>query len=152
MRLFHREKTEKASMGPSLETILFYCVLAGLLFYMLLAGGAFRTKHVLPYDFPGSVWESEDPQIILHVVDGFQEHANATLVLNDKEIPVIIYMDTYDMRVGIWTRTPSELVLMGTGRFSSDKVTIQVERVENDYDTLYDGELSKIVLRRTDVQ
>ena len=146
---FHREKPEKASMGPSLETILFYCVLAGLLFYMLLAGGAFRTKHVCPYDFPGSVWESDDPQIILHVADGFPEHANATLVLNDKEIPVIIYMDSYNTRVDIDTRTPRELVLIGSGKFRSDRVIITVNEK---YDSLYGGAYEKIILYRTDTQ
>ena len=126
-------------------------VLFALLFYILAAGGAFRwlRKHDCPFNYPGSTWESSDPRIYLQVVDEIPDHAKAFLILDGVERPVRIHMDQYLTRIDINDQSTGELLFIGHGSFSSERVIITVNK---DFDTIYDGEYSTIILYRTDTQ
>ena len=145
--LFRNERFRKV-LGKIILGIAVFAA-AAQVFYILLAGGAFRwiVKHDYPYNHPGSTWESEDPRIYLHVVDKIPSHGEAYLVIDDEEIPLEIQMDPYGTRIDFRHGITTELLLVGRGRFSSERVKI---RINKDFDTLYDGAYSEIILYRTD--
>ena len=146
IRRFLREERKAEVPGRTILGIVIF-VLAAQFIYILLAGGAFRwlVKHDCPYNYPGSVWESEDPRIRLRVVDGIPEHADAYLIVDGEEMPVVILMDDHISDVSVYDSSASELLLTGSQKTTSEKVVI---KVYPEHDRLFNNAYSKIVLHR----
>ena len=150
MRSSSRSEGSGKIPGMAILGVILFVLFAQLI-YVLLAGGAFRElgKHDHPYNHPGSTWESTEPIIHLDVIDRIPSHGKAFLIVDGKEIPVELQMDDYSAWVDIYESSTGKFLLNGTGKFSSDRVLIQVKE---DLDYIYNGKYSVITLYRTDTQ
>ena len=135
-------------LGIILLGLIIFVFLAQII-YGLLAGGAFRwlRQHDCPYNYPGSIWESEDPRIYLQVEDMSPDHAKAYLVADGETVSIIIDMDDRSGWVDIDDAGTKKLLLKGAVKASSDRVIIEVKE---DLDYLFDGDYPVITLYRTD--
>ena len=143
------------SSGRKLSSVIGIIILGLVAFafvaqmiYALLAGGAFRwlRQHDCPYNYPGSIWESEDPRIYLQVEDMSPDHAKAYLVADGETVSIIIDMDDRSGWVDI-DDAGGHLLLKGAVKASSERIII---KVKEDLDYLFDGEYPVITLYRTD--
>ena len=148
MRSLFRNERFRKILGKIILGIVVFAA-AAQVFYILAAGGAFRwiVKLDSPYNYPGSTWESEDPRIFLHVVDGIPEHAEAYLVMDGDKTPIEILMDDNIRDVCIYDSPVTKQLFMGSHKTSSEKVVI---KPYPDHDHLFDGAYSEIILYRTD--
>ena len=150
MRFISRGRKIGRVLGIIILGLVVFAFLAQMI-YVLLAGGAFRwlRPHDSPYNYPGSTWESENPQISLQVVDNIPEHVNAYLLIDGIEKPVILFIDDRNPCVDIYDASVTNLLLKGSVRSTTNRIEITVN---TDMDYLYGGAYSEIVLFRTDTQ
>ena len=64
-----------------------------MVFMFLLSSCPPLVPRSTPYDYPGSVWESEDPHIYLKVVDHDPYNAEAYFTVGEKEYPIVYMTD-----------------------------------------------------------
>lgn len=149
MRSVFRGKRTEITVDTIVRILLGFLLFV-YLGYGMLAGGAFRwiTKHDCPYNYPGSIWESEDPRIYLQVEDMSPDHAKAYLVADGETVSIIIDMDDRSGWVDI-DDAGGHLLLKGAVKASSERIII---KVKEDLDYLFDGEYPVITLYRTDGQ
>ena len=143
--LFRNERFRKV-LGKIILGIAIFAA-AAQVFYILLAGGAFRWigETDCLYNYPGSTWESEDPRVFLHIVDEIPAHAEAYLVLDGEETPIELLMDDMSPSISIIDKARNKAVIDGTCELSSEKAVIKI-----DIDHIFDSAYSEIILYRTD--
>ena len=142
------------------RTKKFIILLAVLLFFLLLGGGFFlRIKYLQkqdtyrgdtsPYQFPGSVWASEDPEIWLYIPDEnvSVQTSDAWLVYNEERIAVDICMDDKASLVMIQIKGENQawkaLIEGEVTKRTLDHVEIRVKT-----DRIFNGKYSTITLSR----
>lgn len=135
----------------------FTCViLAVSLFFLLPVGRGFAAIGMMaktPYDYPGSSWYSEDPQIWLEVSNEMKAEPNcctAKMLDGNQTISVIFIADPLQSKVAIYRDTKSDILysdnLLIEGEMLLSTKEVFSFRVVND--SLYNGQYKTITLNR----
>ena len=103
---------------------------------------------ITPYDFPGSVWKSEEPEIVLEVAkdSSIPSDSKCWMVCNGQQLDVI-FLPGYPSRASFVLQKGEELetqdirLLICDASFSENKVTLKVIQ-----DNLFNGDYETITL------
>ena len=147
-----------ASSSRIRKTILivfFALAVLGIVFFALIFHSWNRVYEnrksvVTPYDYPGSVWKSEDPEIVLEVSteSSSPEDSTCWLVCNGQEFDVIFFPG-YPQRASFELRDAGSAemedirLLVCEAKFSERKVTLKVIK-----DYMFNDEYKTITLDR----
>lgn len=140
-------------LGFGAAALLFLIVLAVLLFIGLRVGvGLGWVKTLGPYDYPGSTWVSESPQITLQVSPEYDsrygpyEAAKAYVTLDGEEIPALILIE--QGKTVIIARKPAKSVDDNLLYGSLRKMTSKEVVIEVTEDNAFSGQYETITLKR----
>lgn len=105
---------------------------------------------VTPYNFPGSVWKSAEPEMVLEVAKDstMPSDSNCYIVCEGKLIDVVFFPGypqraTIEIIEGEHLETQDIRLLMCDASFSENKVTLKIIQ-----DNLFNGEYEFITLER----
>ena len=115
--------------------------------------GCFKSQMKIPYDYPGSVWESKSPYIVLYV-DGNNSYPCGQAYLEiDGELKQIRFcIDSITIRTPIYdyeickeagALIPEALLLDTECHYYEDKIVMKI--IE---DNVYGGEYKEVILER----
>lgn len=108
----------------------------------------------VPFNYPGSKWECEEPYIRLQIPKDVKEIAIAItekngneisffLGMNNRHVDAIRYHDDNNDCIEI---TDSDVLFSGMISYSKDSFTISINKAN---DILFDGEYDSLVFKRT---
>lgn len=104
-----------------------------------------RKNATTPYDYPGSVWKSEDPVIELEVSDDSRDitASDCRIYLEGKAIRVVFSPGFYPQKATFRRPGSSEDLLVCKAKFSETEVILTVTE-----DAVFEGKYEKIILKR----
>ncbi len=126
-------------------------------FLMFMGSVAIHKYYAItPYDFPGSVWESQEPFIHLEVSNPIGNGINGSIIINGKEKKVCLSTtagsDAKLLDSNLYTQSLnngtyySEMVLLRViWNCSENQIVMKIEE-----DNIYDGKYKRIVLDRVE--
>lgn len=128
---------------------------AGLIVFTLLVlcGCAPLFRHMTPYDFPDSTWESTEPYIFFHVVDQDPYNAELYTLVNGEKVNMLFLCDEKTSAAEFWDPNSREYTSNGSGLTNCyllveckvDEKKIEIRILE---DNLFNDEYKLITLYR----
>lgn len=105
---------------------------------------------ITPYNYPGSVWKSEEPEMVLEVAkdSSIPSDSKCYIVCEGKQLDVVFspgypQRATVELREGEEPETQDLRLLICDASFSENKVTLKVVQ-----DNLFNGDYETITLER----
>lgn len=143
----------------SISRILKSTVLAIFFLTVFLLSGCLKNPMKCPYDYPGSVWESDSPYIVLYINENgvFDEESpdpNGQAFLKiDGELKQVLFcaepiticapIYDYEMCKEAGALIPEALLLDTECHYYEDKIVMKI--IE---DHVYEGEYKEVILER----
>ena len=102
-----------------------------------------------PYDYPDSVWESEEPHVYLHVVDQYSYNAEAYIEINNDKVPILFFADKKSAYGSVDKKntdnTSDTCLFTMDWKCYSDKIEVRIV-----YDYVFDEKYDEFVMYRKD--
>ena len=151
--------THKKTYRAILISILLILMIP-LSFLIFMGSVAIHKENAItPYDFPGSVWESQEPFIHLEVSEDIGDGINGTIQINgetkevEMELKTVIgsFAEIYDKDLIAQKQAQQDMffddyiLLKAYCKYSENTIVMKI-----DEDNLYGGKYKKIVLDRVD--
>ncbi len=132
--------------------VIIALLIAGTVLIVLLVSIAISWEHIYnvrkntktPYDYPGSVWKSENPAIELEVSDNMRniKDSECRIYVDGKPIKVVFNPGLYPQNATFLCVRDSNVLIRCKAKFSKTEVILTVLE-----DNIYGGEYRKIVLK-----